>query len=57
MPSFSIYDLLKYKKQRLVKAVGAITVVLISMVTKVDQPMDLVNARLFDIYPFFSKSE
>ena len=57
MPSFNIYDLLKYKRQRLVKAIEAITMAPINMVTKEDWPMGFVNPRLFEIYPFFSKSE
>lgn len=46
VPSFNIYDLLKYKRQRLVKAIEAITTVLSSMVTKVDQLRGYVNPRL-----------
>ena len=53
MPSFNIYDLLKYKRQRLVKVIEAITMVLIGMVTKVDQLMGFVKPRLLRFTPSF----
>lgn len=53
VPAFNIYDLLKYKRQRLVKAIEAVTMAPISMVTKEDQSVGFVNSKAFLIYPLF----